>query len=246
MPFFELAVIALAGLIGGAYGTLVGAGNMLAMPLLLHLGYPAYDTIAATKLGTLGITSSGYYKFRKKGLVNHKISFFLTIFTLAGSVIGTNLVLKMDESIVEKLVGIVIILMALMALIKRDAGLKTKVLRKRHYFAGAVLSFILGIYIGFIGLAAGTFLIYMGIFVFGQTLLQSSATIKIPGFISNLGSVVVLVLNGKMLWLIGIVLFISMAAGSYIGAHYSDKIGNVWLKRMFIATAAVMALTLLF
>jgi len=246
MPFFELAVIALAGLIGGAYGTLVGAGNMLAMPLLLHLGYPAYDTIAATKLGTLGITSSGYYKFRKKGLVNHKISFFLTIFTLAGSIIGTNLVLKMDESIVEKLVGIVIILMALMALIKRDAGLKTKVLRKRHYFAGAVLSFILGIYIGFIGLAAGTFLIYMGIFVFGQTLLQSSATIKIPGFISNLGSVVVLVLNGKMLWLIGIVLFISMAAGSYIGAHYSDKIGNVWLKRMFIATAAVMALTLLF
>ena len=86
----------------------------------------------------------------------------------------------------------------------------------------------------------------MGIFVFGQTLLQSSATIKIPGFISNLGSVIILVLNGKMLWLIGTILFISMAIGSYIGAHYSDKIGNVWLKRMLIATAAVMAIKLLF
>ncbi len=246
MPFIELSAIALAGLIGGAYGTLVGAGNMLAMPLLMHFGYPAYETIAATKLGTLGITSSGYYKFRKKGLVNHRISFFLTIFTLAGSIIGTNLVLKINETVVEKLVGIVIILMALMALVKSDVGLKAKVLRKRHYFAGAILSFVLGGYIGFIGLAAGTFLIYMGIFVFGQTLLQSSATIKIPGFISNLGSVIILVLNGKMLWLIGAVLFMSMAIGSYIGAHYSDKIGNVWLKRIFIITAGAMAASLLF
>ena len=245
MPFFELVVIFLAGLIGGAYGTLVGAGNMLAMPLLIHFGYPVYETIAATKLGTLGITSSGYYKFKKKGLVNHKIGMFITIFALIGSLIGTNLVLKINETVVEKIVGIVVILMALMALVKGNVGLKSKVLRKRHYFAGAILSFVLGVYIGFIGLAAGTFLIYIGIFVFGQTLLQSAATIKIPGFISNLGSVIVLVLNGKMLWLIGIVLFISMAIGSYIGAHYSDRIGNVWLKRMFIATAAVMALKLL-
>lgn len=245
MSFFELAVIFLAGLIGGAYGTLVGAGNMLAMPLLINFGYPAYETIATTKLGTLGITSSGYYKFRKRGLVNHKISFFLTIFMLAGSIIGTNLVLKINEAVVEKIVGIVIILMAVMALVKGDIGLKAKVLRKRHYLAGAVLSFVLGGYIGFIGLAAGTFLIYMGIFVFGQTLLQSSATIKIPGFISNLGSVIILVLNGKMLWLIGIILFISMAIGSYIGTHYSDRIGNVWLKRMFVVTVVVMAIKLL-
>lgn len=246
MPFFELFAIALAGFIGGVYGTLVGAGNMLAMPLLLHFGYPVYETVAATKLGTLGITSSGYYKFKKKKLVNHKISFFVTAFALIGSIIGTNLVLKTDEAVVEKIVGSVIILMALMALLKSDVGLKSKELRKRHYFAGAILSFILGIYIGFIGLAAGTFLVYMGIFVFGQTLLQSAATIKIPGFISNLASVIILLLNGKMMWLIGIILFISMSIGSYIGAHYSDKIGNVWLKRIFIATAAIMALKLLF
>ena len=245
MPLFEFIAVALAGLIGGAYGTLVGAGNMLAMPLLIFFGYPPYEAIAAAKLGTLGITSSGYYKFRKKGLVNHKIGMFVTIFALIGSLIGTNLVLKTDEAVVEKMIGFVIILMAFMALVKTDVGLKSKDLRKRHYFAGSILSFLLGIYIGFIGLAAGTFLIYMGIFVFGQTLLQSAATIKIPGFISNLGSVIVLVLNGKMLWLIGIVLFISMAIGSYIGAHYSDRIGNVWLKRIFIATAAIMALKLL-
>lgn len=246
MPFFELFVISIAGLIGGAYGTLTGAGNILIVPLLIFFGYSPLETLAASKLGGLGVTSSGYYKFKKKGLVNHKISFFIAAFALAGSVIGTKFVLSVDEALLQRIMGIVIITLAIFSLIKKDSGLKSKEIKKRHYFTGAILSFIVGIYLGFIGLAAGALMIYIGTFVFGQTFLQSTATIKIPAFLSILASVFVFILGGKMLWALGLILFVSMSIGSYIGAHYSDKIGNVWLKRIVIATAAIMAIKLLF
>ncbi len=36
-----------------------------------------------------------------------------------------------------------------------------------------------------------------------------------------------------------------MFIGSYFGAHYSDRIGNVWLKRMFFVIVLIMAVKLL-
>jgi len=246
MPLFELLLIFIAGLVGGVFGTLVGGGNMIVMPLLLFLGFPAIETIAISRFGVLGLTMSGYYKFQKKGLVNHKIAFFIMIFAVIGSFIGTSLVLTVDDALLERLIGIIILVMLAFAFMSKNVGMEAKKLGKMHYVIGGFLSLVLGLYIGFIGLAAGTFLIYLSIFVFGLTFLQSAATIKIPGFVSSLVAVGIFWFNDKIIWSIAILLFIAMFIGSYIGAHYSDKIGNVWLRRLFMIVVGIMALRLLF
>ena len=246
MPFFELLLIFLAGLAGGAFGTLVGGGNMIVMPLLLSLGFPVIETIAISRVGVLGLTISGYYKFRKKGLVNHKIAFFIMIFAVIGSFIGTNFVLTVDDALLERLIGIIILVMIVFTFMSKNIGMVTKKLGKKHFFIGSFLSLLLGFYIGFIGLAAGAFLIYLCIFVFGLTFLQSAATIKIPGFVSSLVVVGIFWFNDMIIWDIAIILFISMFIGSYIGAHYSERLGNVWLRRLFMVVVGIMALRLLF
>lgn len=246
MPLFELLLIFVAGLAGGVFGTLVGGGNMIVMPLLLFLGFPPIETIAISRFGVLGLTISGYYKFQKKGLVNHRIAFFIMIFAVIGSFIGTSLVLTVDDALLERLIGIIILVMLAFAFMSKNVGMEAKKLGKMHYVIGGFLSLVLGLYIGFIGLAAGTFLIYLSIFVFGLTFLQSAATIKIPGFVSSLVAVGIFWFNDKIIWSIAILLFIAMFIGSYIGAHYSDKIGNVWLRRLFMIVVGIMALRLLF
>jgi uncharacterized membrane protein YfcA len=40
-------------------------------------------------------------------------------------------------------------------------------------------------------------------------------------------------------------MFFGCAIGSYFGAHYSDRIGNVWIKRLFIVMVLIMAIKLL-
>lgn len=39
MPFFELSLLFAAGLAAGAFGTLVGGGNILTILLAIFLGY---------------------------------------------------------------------------------------------------------------------------------------------------------------------------------------------------------------
>ncbi|MBS3102961.1 sulfite exporter TauE/SafE family protein [Candidatus Woesearchaeota archaeon] len=246
MAFIELLLIFAAGIIGGVYGTLVGAGNVLTIPLMIFLGIPVHETIAANRFGTIGLVGTGYYKFQKKKLVNHKIGLFIAFFAAIGSYFGTKLVLSVDARILEKIISIVIIALLSLTLFNKNIGLEAKRVGKRHMLMGSFASLLLGAYIGFMGLAAGTFLIYLAVMVFGQTFLQSAGTIKIPGGIASLISAIIFWLNGKIIWSFAIVLFASYSIGSYIGAHYSDRIGNVWLRRMFIAVSAVMALTLLF
>jgi len=246
MPLFELSLIFIAGLAAGLFGTLVGGGNMLTIPLGIFLGYPVHETLAFNRVGTVGLTMSGYYKFNKMKLVNHKIGIFIALFAVFGAYLGTKIVLGVSSDILEKLVGAIILIVLLFTLLNRNMGLEAKILSKRHFLIGTVASFAMGLYIGFIGLAAGTFLIMLGVFIFGQTFLQSTATIKIPGFVTNVISAFVFWLSGLIIWDVAITLFISMFIGSYIGAHYSEKIGNLWLKRMFIAVSVIMALMLLF
>jgi len=40
-------------------------------------------------------------------------------------------------------------------------------------------------------------------------------------------------------------MFLGCAIGSYVGAHYSDRIGNVWIKRLFILIVLIMVIKLL-
>ena len=39
-------------------------------------------------------------------------------------------------------------------------------------------------------------------------------------------------------------LFAGCFTGSYIGAHYSDRIGSVWIKRIFIGVVLMMVVKL--
>ena len=44
----------------------------------------------------------------------------------------------------------------------------------------------------------------------------------------------VFALNDAVDYSLGLAMLTGCLVGSYIGAHYAERIGNVWVKRMFI------------
>jgi uncharacterized membrane protein YfcA len=40
-------------------------------------------------------------------------------------------------------------------------------------------------------------------------------------------------------------MFTGSCIGSYAGAHCSDRVGNVWIKRLFIGVVLIMVIKLL-
>ncbi|MFH1489882.1 MAG: TSUP family transporter [Pseudomonadota bacterium] len=81
-------------------------------------------------------------------------------------------------------------------------------------------------------------------FWFGQTFLQGAGTLKIGAFAMNFMAAVVFGAMGAIAYPLAIPMFCGFFIGSCFGAHYSDKIGNVWIKRLFLFLLLVLIIKL--
>jgi uncharacterized membrane protein YfcA len=248
MDFVGVLIIFAVGLIGGSFGTLVGGGSLLTIPTLIFLGLPPRIAVATNRLGVTGGSVSGLYEFHRKRFINYRIGFVVGIPALAGSVLGANIVLQTDEVLLGKIIGVVTILILIFVMAKPEIGLKRakRLISKNEYLIGGVIGFLLGIYGGFYGAGSGTFFSYLLIMFFGQTFLESAGTRKIALLLMSFTASIVFAINGAIVYYLAVSLFIGMFIGSYLGAHYSDRIGNVWIKRLFFVIVLVMGIRLLF
>lgn len=99
---------------------------------------------------------------------------------------------------------------------------------------------------GFFGTGAGPFSFYNSLFFFGFTIIEANATGIIPWFALSLSSLIIFARNGIIDYRNGIVLFVGMAVGGYLGAHTAIKKGDLWIKRLFILVVIISSIKLLF
>ena len=116
----------------------------------------------------------------------------------------------------------------------------------KRYLLGAFLSFWVGVYAGFYGAMAGTFLSYVAIFCFGQTFVDTAASIKIATILTTSMAATVFAAHGQVHYPLGAAMLAGCLIGSYLGAHYSDRIGNVWIKRIFLAFLFIMVIKMIY
>jgi len=114
----------------------------------------------------------------------------------------------------------------------------------RHVL-GVFLSLLVGIYGGFYGGGAATFLSYVMILVFRQTFLESAANLKVGAIMVSVSAAATYAYHGAICLPLALAMFAGSCIGSYVGAHYSVRIGNVWIKRLFIGIILIMAMKLL-
>jgi uncharacterized membrane protein YfcA len=247
MDIINLLIIFLVGIVSASFGTLVGGGSLITIPTLIFLGLPPHVAIGTNRLGTNGMIISGLYAFHKKRMIDYRIGLSVCIPTLLGSFLGANLVLQVNVLILRYVIAVITIVMLCFTFLKPEIGIaKTKQnTKKNEYSIAVVLSFFIGIYGGFYGAGVGTFVSYVLILLFGQTFLESAATRKTVTLFPSVLATTVFVFAGVITYSLGIALFIGNFIGSYVGAHYSDKIGNVWVKRMFFGIVLIMAIKLI-
>ncbi len=232
----------------GAFSTYTGGGSLITIPALMLLGLPPHIAVATNRLGVMGIMIGSWYKFHRMKMMSYKVALPLSVAILIGSLIGASLLIQVDEAFLKTFVSIVTLALLALLIIKPEMGIKGLELHSspRRLATATVLTFLLGIYSGFYGAAGGTFLAYITILVLGQTFIESAAARKPIILVSSIAAAAIFVLQGLIYYDYAAVVFIGTLAGSYAGAHYSKRLGNVWIKRMFIVAVAVMALKLLF
>jgi hypothetical protein len=247
MDFSGLSIIFFASIIGGLFGTLVGGTSLITIPILIFLGLPPHTAIGTDRLGVAGLTTVGWYKFHQKGLIHYPVSLWLGVAALIGSFLGANLVLGISVGLLKKIIAAATVVILIIVIAQPRLGLEKRKrgIKGRAYGTGIFISFIIGIYGGFYGAMAGTFLLYVLLFIFDQTFLEGAATLKLTSLMMTTMAAVVFASKGAVDYPMAAAMFLGCAIGSYIGAHYSDRIGNVWIKRLFIFIVLIMAVKLL-
>lgn len=231
-----------------AFGTLIGGASIITIPTLILLGLPPHTAIGTDRFGIIGVGVAGWYEFHKKGLINYRVGLIVAIPVLFGSALGANIVLQISESVLKHVIVVTTIILTVFLLLNSGMGVEKRktAIKKKEYIIGAVLSFIVGIYGGFYGAMAGTFSMYILIAWFGQTFIQSAATQKIASICMTVTAATIFSLHDAVDYSLGLTMLTGCLVGSYLGAHYSERIGNVWVKRMFLVFIFVAIAKMLF
>lgn len=247
MEISDFIIVLIVGAAGGFFNTFVGAGSLLTIPVLIFLGLPPLTAIATNRLGVTGSDIASWYGFHVKNMIDYKAAAILAAPALAGSAVGANLILNINEEALKQIVGIITLLILLLIMLKPDMGVRSikRTMSNYHYVTAAVLSFIVGVYGGFYGAGAGTFLFYILILFFGETFIGSAGTHAPANLAFSITAAVIFAYNGVIDYLWAVTLFMGSFAGSYISAYYSEKIGNVWIKRIFFAVVSIVVVKLL-
>ncbi len=247
MDFLKLFIIFFVGLGSSFIGTLVGGSSLINIPVLILLGLSPHSAIATDRMGITGIGIAGIYKFHQKGLVNYRIGLVTGIPILVGAFIGANLVLRISPETLKKIIAVITVSVLALLVAQPKLGVERvhRPLETKDVVIGMFFSLLVGLYGGFYGAGAATFVVYILIFVFGQTFLESAGTMKLGSIAMTATATLTFAYHGVIHYPLAIAMFMGSCIGSFTGAHYSDRIGDVWLKRLFIGVVLIVVIKLL-
>lgn len=242
-----LAVCA-AGFIAAAVDAIAGGGGIITLPSLLTAGISPHFALGTNKFASSFGSVTSAYTFIKSGKVNIPLMKYCVPCTLLGAAIGVQTVLHINQKYLQTAILIMIFATALYTVLKKDFGNKDnfKGLTNKSIVYGCIIAFSLGFYDGFFGPGTGSFLIFLFITIFGFDFTTASGNSKVLNFVSNITSLVLFAIGGKIHFIIGIPMGLSMMVGARLGSRIAIKSGAKIIKPIFVAIALALTIKLMF
>lgn len=247
MDFINLFAVFLVGIVAGFLGGLTsGGGNLLSIPFLIFLGLPVQIAIATDRFGSFGYVVSTIHKFSQSKKIVYTFMVPLIILSIIGAFIGSNIVINVDKHTLQKLIGIIIVILLPLIIWKKDLGVKkARTKSTAILIIGFFLYFLTAIYDGFLGAAGGILVAYLFVFVFGLTFTQANATEKIPYAFNAIISIIIFAISGIIHYQLGLALLAGELLGAYGGAHVAIKKGDRLVRIVLIGVVLISSVKLL-
>ena len=151
----EILLLALAGVLIGIYGSMIGAGGgLIAVPILLLVLRLEPDMAVGTSLFmTLFVAISASIVFLRQGRVDKGLALKFSIFTIPGAIAGAFIVDNVELNIFRALFGVLMVASSLYLLVDRSKKVsgnsKNGMLRVVTDSSGAVFEFRVRMFVGY-------------------------------------------------------------------------------------------------
>lgn len=238
---YELMIILFAvAVFAGFIDTLAGGGGLITIPALILTGMPPLLALGTNKFQAfVGSGTASVMMLRKKKITFNEVK-YLMLMAFVGSAIGTICVQFIDVKLLNFVIPIVLLLIGVYFLFMPKASnieSKAKITEKTYKYTAVPF---IGFYDGMFGPGTGSFLSLSAIALRGIELIKATAMAKTMNFATNLGSVIIFLIYGQVIFSIGILMMLGQMIGAYIASHFLLRINPLHLRIIVIAMCFLM------
>jgi len=228
--------------ISGFIDSIAGGGGLISLPTYNIAGFSPHFALGTNKFVSCIGTVFSTMRFVKNKNYNLTSAIPSILFALIGAVIGAKIAVYLDVVVLRYILIFGIPVIAVIVYRKKNLEKRTpKNLSKiKIILYSSVIGFVIGGYDGFFGPGTGTFLILIYSSVLGFDLLTSMGNAKLVNLASNIASLVVFIVEGKIIFMIGIPAAFCAIAGHYIGSGFAIKKGQTIVRPMLLVVLALL------
>jgi len=247
MEWYLWVALVVAGFICGFVNVLAGSGSLITLPLLMFIGLPANVANGTNRIVILLQSVVGVGSFKKFKQLNLKQGLWLIIPAVIGSVIGAQLAVDIDEAMMRKVIGGLLVGMLLLIVFKPEAWVKGQagIQHAKPNFIQVVIFAIIGLYGGFIQAGVGFFLLAALVLGSGFDLIKANALKLLVVLLYTPFALVVFILNDQVDYVVGLVMSVGSMAGAYVATRVAIKHGAVFVRYFLIIVLVVSSLELI-
>lgn len=247
MEWYQYLLIVAGGILVGFINTLSGNGSVISLPLLIFLGLPATVANGTNRVGIAIQNLVGTTSFHQKKVLDVRGTLILSIPTVIGSILGAMIAVDLNEVVMRRVIGVVMVLMLLLILTQPQRWLhgETLTLQGRPAWWNYIIFFLIGVYGGFIQMGAGIFLLSGLVLSLGYNLVRANAVKLGINFFLTLAALLVFQSNGQVQWLPGLALALGASLGALAAARIAVERGAKLVHRLLIVVVIISALQLL-
>jgi uncharacterized protein len=234
---YSIIVLCIAAFAAGFVDAIVGGGGLIQTPasLVVLSPHPVASIIATVKIPSFSGTAFAARQYVKQVKVNWKLAALICTISFFSAYAGSQLLTQVSNRFMKPVLLIVLTAVAIYTFSNKTFGQKTHRTSKKNESKYAVLiSLVIGFYDGFIGPGTGSFFILAFIGFLGYDFLHASANAKLANMATNLGSITLFIIRGKILWTFALPMAVSNALGGIIGARLAIAKGNKFIRTFFL------------
>ena len=243
MDTWGWTVLVLVFFLTSVIGVVTGSNSLITVPVMFQFGIDPRVAVATNMFGLLFMSIGATIPFVRRQTIDYRRMTPLVVLTVVSSALGALLVGQISGDGIKVIVSVAMISVALFTLFRRNAGTSDGDPRSRREGPITfVLVFVLGVYGGLFSGGYVTILTAVFVGIAGMRYLEAVASTKLINVFSSGIATAVFMWQGLVDYRLGGVLAVAMFAGAFAGAHFTTRLNDLWLRRIFVSTVVILAL----
>jgi uncharacterized membrane protein YfcA len=244
----EFIIILLTSFVATFLSSMSGGGaSIINLPVLLSLGISFPLATAAQKISSSFWTLPAAFNYLRKSRVDWFMITVSALVGLVGAYLGVQLIISIDKNILQKSVGVLILILVFVTYFKKDLGenqiiIKSKIKTYLYYIS----TFVLGFYESIFGAGNGILFTFSSVYLKGLEFREALGYYFSIAFSWCVFAACLLVYRGY--WDLNV--FVPIVVGSLLGGFFGSKLavykGNGFIKIMFVIIGLFLGIKLLF